>query len=208
MTEVANIWARYGVDIRASCENDERRDGAIKLVVVLADDRVKDPAAGALGSILFVDGVPRPTIFMHPKVIDGLVSSATVMGLSDRQLTSGFHNFIVGRVFGRALAHEIGHYLLRSPSHSAKGLMRALQFTPDLVGQDRELFALSADQVIRLDSLLTQITRADNPAEKVSGASKPAGRGIRGVWKRRLFSLFVLAARTLGVSEVRTPAPV
>jgi len=166
MVEVASIWAGYGVNIRASSENDEGRDGAVRLVVTLADDRANDSAAGALGSIPFVDGVPRPTIFMYPKAIDGLVSSATVLGLSDRQVSRGFHDFIVGRVFGRALAHEIGHYLLRSPNHSGKGLMRAVQLIPDLVGQDRQLFALSADQVTRLDSVLAQITPSDNRAEE------------------------------------------
>jgi hypothetical protein len=82
-----------------------------------------------------------------------------VIGLHDQQLTTGFHDFIVGRVFGRALAHEIGHYLLRSRNHSVKGLMRALQFAPDLVGQDRQVFALSPDQVTQLHSVLTQISR-------------------------------------------------
>jgi hypothetical protein len=101
---------------------------------------------------------------MYPKTIDAVVSSATVVGLHDRQLTTEFRDVIVGRVFGRALAHEIGHYLLRSRNHSHEGLMRALQSTPDLVGQDRQLFALSADQVTWLHSVLTRITRADNPS--------------------------------------------
>ena len=164
MAEVASIWAAYRVDVRASSENEEGRDGAVRLAVVLADYRPKHLAAGALGSILFVDGVPRPAIVMYPKTIDAVVSSATVVGLHDRQLTTEFRDVIVGRVFGRALAHEIGHYLLRSRNHSHEGLMRALQSTPDLVGQDRQLFALSADQVTWLHSVLTQITRADNPS--------------------------------------------
>jgi hypothetical protein len=162
MAEVTSIWAAYGVDVRASSENGEGRDGAVRLAVVLADYRAKHLAAGALGSIVFVDGEPRPAIVMYPKAIDAVVSSATVMGLNDRQLTTGLRDFIVGRVFGRALAHEIGHYLLRSRTHSREGLMRALQFTSDLVGQDRQVFALSADQVTRLHSVLTQIARADD----------------------------------------------
>jgi hypothetical protein len=164
MAEVASIWSAYGVDVRASSGNDEGRNGAVRLAVVLADSRPKHLAAGALGSILFVDGVPRPAIVMYPKTIDALVSSATVVGLHDRQLTTEFRDVIVGRVFGRALAHEIGHYLLRSRNHSHEGLMRALQFTHDLVGQDRQHFALSADQVTRLHSVLTQNARADDPS--------------------------------------------
>jgi hypothetical protein len=162
MAEVASIWAAYGVDVRASSENDEGRDGAVRLTVALADGRAKHLAAGALGSIVFIDGVPRPAIVMYPKAIDALVSSATVAGLNDRQLTIDLRDLIVGRVFGRALAHEIGHYLLRSRNHSRAGLMRALQFAPALVGQDRQLFALSADQVTQLHSVMTRITRADN----------------------------------------------
>jgi hypothetical protein len=114
MAKVASIWAPYGVDVHTSSANDEGRDGAVRLVVTLADHPAEHKAAATLGSIVFVDGVPRPAIVMYPKAIDALVSSTTVMGFDDRQLTTGFRDFIVGRVFGRALAHEIGHYLLRS----------------------------------------------------------------------------------------------
>jgi hypothetical protein len=161
--EVAGIWAAHGVDVHASSENDEERNGAVRLAVVLADQPSTHLAAGALGSILFVDGMPRPTIVMYLNAIDALVSSATVMGLNDRQLTTEFRDSIVGRVLGRVLAHEIGHYLLRSQTHSREGLMRALQAARDLVGQDRQYFALAADQVTRIHSVVTQVTRADNP---------------------------------------------
>jgi hypothetical protein len=40
--------------------------------------------------------------------------------------------------------------------------MRPLQFTNELVGEDRRLFALSADQATQLRSVLAQITRVDN----------------------------------------------
>lgn len=32
----------------------------------------------------------------------------------------------LGRIIGRALAHEIGHFLLASPVHASHGLMRAI----------------------------------------------------------------------------------
>ena len=31
----------------------------------------------------------------------------------------------LGRIIGRAVAHEIGHFLLASPAHASNGLMRA-----------------------------------------------------------------------------------
>jgi hypothetical protein len=43
----------------------------------------------------------------------------------------------MGRVLGRALAHEIGHYLLRSPDHSVTGLMRAQHSIAELMAEDR-----------------------------------------------------------------------
>jgi len=42
-----------------------------------------------------------------------------------------------GALLGRALAHEVGHLLLRSPGHSPGGLMRA-------VWTDEELAAAAA----------------------------------------------------------------
>jgi hypothetical protein len=48
----------------------------------------------------------------------------------------------LARVLGRALAHEIGHYLLASPAHTATGLMRATQSIQSLVKDDVSAFTL------------------------------------------------------------------
>ena len=40
-----------------------------------------------------------------------------------------FYDLYLARALGRALAHEIGHYLLGTSRHTARGLMRA-QFSP------------------------------------------------------------------------------
>jgi hypothetical protein len=56
---------------------------------------------------------------------------------------------------GRALAHEIGHFLLRSRHHSAAGLMRARQSAYDLVSVDRRGFTLTAEEEARLLSVMS-----------------------------------------------------
>lgn len=37
------------------------------------------------------------------------------------------HEILLARALGRALAHELGHYLLKSRTHAASGLMRAVR---------------------------------------------------------------------------------
>jgi hypothetical protein len=50
-----------------------------------------------------------------------------VQGDPERQLLdlTAMHQYTLGIVLGRAVAHEIGHYLLQSNAHSPYGLMRA-----------------------------------------------------------------------------------
>lgn len=91
------------------------------------------------------DGTP-----MYPNAIAALVSTVELFGRSESSWPTALHNLIVGRALGRALAHEIGHFLLRTRYHSPTGLMRALQPITSLVAADRLCFTLSPDEVTRL----------------------------------------------------------
>jgi hypothetical protein len=51
------------------------------------------------------------------------------------------------------LAHEIGHYVLRSPRHGPGGLMQPVQFADVLVAAERRVFGLSAAEAARLHIL-------------------------------------------------------
>jgi hypothetical protein len=65
----------------------------------------------------------------------------------------------LGRAMGRALAHELGHYLLGSKAHAARGLMRALRparefFAPrarfDIDETQKKFVALRLGQILML----------------------------------------------------------
>jgi len=58
-------------------------------------------------------------------------------------------------MIGRVLAHEIGHWLLGTRTHSARGLMRALQSTSDLADLGRAGFVLVPTDIVRLREALT-----------------------------------------------------
>jgi hypothetical protein len=150
MAEVRFIWARHGVDVRAVGVDEVARDRAIRLTVNSEDDVYRPVRSEALGSIRFRDGEPQPAIALYLNAIATLVSTTTPLGLRERDWPTELHDVIVGRVVGRALAHEIGHFLLRSRDHSATGLMRALQRATDLVSEDRGRFLLTATDAARL----------------------------------------------------------
>jgi hypothetical protein len=50
-----------------------------------------------------------------------------------RLVPSALRDGEVGLALGRAVAHEIGHYLFNTRSHTADGLMRARFETRDLI---------------------------------------------------------------------------
>jgi len=155
MEEVTHIWAEYGVDIQAVNPGEPRRDDAVRLSVVLANLPNTPTAPGMLGSIPFLDDTPEPVIILYPRAITTLVSGVKVSALPDHDWPFLLRDLIEGRVLGRALAHEVGHYLLRSRQHSPLGLMRARQSTFDLVSLDRRHFTLSTVELRRLFSVIT-----------------------------------------------------
>lgn len=156
MKEVASIWAKYGVDVRASNACDAGEDGAVRIDVELADETTPGRPPHALGWIPFVGEVPQPAIVMYPYAIDALVADAAqISDRSAREWPTGMRDGVVARVFGRALAHEIGHFLLRSRQHSASGLMRARQPPFNLMFPERQLFLLSPEEVARLAAIAT-----------------------------------------------------
>jgi hypothetical protein len=152
LKEATVIWAAYGVDINASRGGDCESTSAVRLTVRFGNGPDRGMAAASLGSIRFLDGVPEPAIVLYPHVIASLVSG-TPPGSFIVNSQGVVRDLVLGRVLGRALAHEIGHFLLRSQQHSAVGLMRALQPTADLVDPHRDRFGLSADDVSRLAAM-------------------------------------------------------
>jgi hypothetical protein len=105
---------------------------------------------------------------MYPRAIGALVSTVTLLGNHDKVWPKALYDLVTGRVLGRALAHEIGHFLLRSREHSRKGLMRPRHQVPDLVGADRSRFVLSADEVTRLVSVTSSSFRSSPAAARLA----------------------------------------
>jgi hypothetical protein len=176
VTEAAAIWKRYGVDIRAaSCPSSEY---SIPLTVVFTGHHGPDTHEGSIGSIEFAQETPRPSLSLYVADVADLIE-ATV-GAGTRAWPTVEHDAVEGRALGRALAHEIGHYLLRMRQHSRSGLMQAKQPALELIAPDRHRFSLSPPELARLDLLhASSVYRSAGftdrvTADRISSQSNPS----------------------------------
>ncbi len=163
--EAERIWRRHGV--RLACVAG--RDDPVHLVVVVEsssavtghDKAAQEPGVAWSGTLARLRRVPQPYSRRPPAerpdaVIELSLSSTRRLvqiafdGDPNRETWARVR---VPVLLGRAVAHEVGHYLLESREHAAEGLMRALYRTVDAArnpdyglsgGQRERLLALWA----------------------------------------------------------------
>jgi hypothetical protein len=149
--EVNQIWAPYGVTLEglvAPCKTPG--DGPTLKVRVRKVDSVRPVGIprGTLGNIYFVAGKPTPLIDLWADEAVRVMGGSHVMfnqGMSDPRV-----RIEMGRLLGRSLAHELGHYLLASHVHTQEGLMRRTYGHQDGKTKTRGCFALDETQVAAL----------------------------------------------------------
>lgn len=141
LEEATAIWGPVGVtfDRRTSPDNPHSAQ-----LTVSFDDEVLDAAErhGALGWIPFTPAGPLPVIHLSRTRAEVLCSQWP--NIANRTIAG--HRLLIGRALGRALSHEIGHYLFQSRLHTRHGLMRANWPSDELFSFDRGGFELTREQ--------------------------------------------------------------
>jgi len=120
------------------------KDEAASQLEVTIDDRRKSLTKGqvALGWITFTADGPERSIHLSRSSAEDLLLSTP--GVNDKTIAT--HETLLGRALGRALSHEIGHYLLQSKVHTPHGLMRAIRPSAEFFGIRRDEFELTAEE--------------------------------------------------------------
>jgi hypothetical protein len=100
-----------------------------------------------LGWILFDDmTMPGQEIYLSSANARQLMEEARgVVGLID-QMPIMQRETLLARAMGRALAHELGHYLLASKVHTERGLMKAILTAVELFMPDSRGFRIEPAQ--------------------------------------------------------------
>jgi len=172
LAETLAIWAAYDVAVcpvlTLSRPDDDRGQQWIKLIIRNAPaNRIdgRTPRGNrALASLPFVDRVtPGDTVYASLDAARQEVEAAEV-----EHFPPVVQERLVAQLLGRAIAHELGHYLLGSTKHSSKGLMRASFGGTDLLTPDAGAFRLEAEQAAALATRMRSTSRR--------AASSPGGR--------------------------------
>jgi hypothetical protein len=155
INEASRIWRQYGVSLvtedAGGCA--DASDAVLKVTIDVG--RVSASRDAGLGAIQFAsDGTPGSAIVLNYDAVTRIATSAPVMGLHPALWPVGLRDEIIARALGRALAHEIGHYLLRSPLHARSGLMQARQKGSALSSPNDRPFVLTEPDRARLRLVL------------------------------------------------------
>jgi hypothetical protein len=156
LAEAGEIWRAAGftmlwkvVAAEVAPQLRSVQAGASILRVTVGNDRgrAKQEWATPLGWIVFDDvNSPQREIYLSYanaqtllELSRGVVGRIDLMPRAERET-------LLGRAMGRALAHEIGHYLLASKLHTPTGLMQAKRTAAELFGVGRGRFGVEAVQ--------------------------------------------------------------
>ena len=148
--ETNRIWSHLDVRIAWMDPIDSGLAGPATGLTVVVEEGAYPASPAGSGPVLAALTQPantcgRGVAHVWVRHIEAHVALVQRDGHAFSALPAILADLFFGRALGRALAHEIGHYLLGTANHSAHGLMRA-QFTPEDLLQDavRPLYGLDA----------------------------------------------------------------
>jgi hypothetical protein len=167
--ETDAIWKPAGITFTWHRRTSTDELDASRLHVTIEHGRMSATEKHTtLGWITFTGGEADPSIHVSIAGVEDLLLGA---GDFDDTVTTR-HDLLIDRALGRALSHELGHYLLASKTHTSRGLMRASWSPRQVFGEERRGFELSTEQ----QNAAVQRVRSENRAvlDGDSGGSVPA----------------------------------
>jgi hypothetical protein len=151
--EAAAIWSEYRVVVDRALPCASEPDEAIVLTVQRGYAQAPSAANAkvALGTIAFAeDGTPYSFVTVFFDRLLRSIRNERLGDVAEERWPPELRERIIGRALGRVIAHEIGHYLLGTRTHSSSGLMRSVQPFAELFAMPQTGFLLSRGDEQRL----------------------------------------------------------
>jgi hypothetical protein len=151
--EAAAIWSEHGVIVDLAVPCGSEPDEAIVLTIQRGYAQAPTGAYTnvALGAIAFAgDGTPYSFVTVFFDRLLRSIKNERLGEVAEERWPPDLRDRIIGRALGRVIAHEIGHYLLGTRTHSSSGLMRSVQTFGELFAVPHTGFLLSRGDERRL----------------------------------------------------------
>ena len=153
MGQVERIWSPYGFAVSWSDAPPAALSVSdVFLRVVIGDGGPPgDAARRALSTIGWIEflgpGQPRDVVHVSIEAATRLMEAARLVGRPLPTLSVGLQTRFMVQALGRSLAHEIGHYLFATTSHTQSGLMREAFSPEELLDGELDEYRLEMPQV-------------------------------------------------------------
>lgn len=171
-TEAQRIWAPAGVSLECSREASKAEPRGLTMDVTIDDRHAPVDQDDALGWIGFTSDGPDRLMHLSRTAAERLLRSTPGLNAA----TIAAHEAFLGRALGRVLAHELGHYLLRSKVHTSHGLMRAVWTSDEIFDFSHRGFELTAREQTTASDYLRELllaTREGVGAPPKTKSSRP-----------------------------------
>jgi hypothetical protein len=162
VSEVERIWKREGVVLQWSAVPKSGEPSAPLRVLVISrrEALAQDEASWRVGELVPHADQRALAIASIAGAERVLAASGNRVALLDRPEGAQYR---LGVVLGRAVAHEIGHYLLATATHADHGLMRAAIDAREFADPGARTFALDGAAGAWLRARLAQAGQAPRP---------------------------------------------
>ena len=141
--QAREIWRPYADITFDQAGEAVPSTAALRLTITDRVSTLSDSAS--LGWIEFVDGRPSNAI-----TISATAAAALMKASRWRELPGFVQRTFLTRAMARAIAHELGHYLLASRAHAAEGLMCGQLTADDIMQPRRSSLRLDRAQIEQL----------------------------------------------------------
>jgi hypothetical protein len=168
MAEADTIWKVGHVRLNWLRESTEAEEGPTLRVLVVARPvpKTTEYSPWTVAELLRLGG-------SQATAIASTIGARRIIDESRRELLQepqGLEEYRLGLVLGRAVSHEIGHYLLQTNTHAKRGLMRARIDVREFADLRSGTFRL--DEAAKAHMAVIAAEGAFSP-EKVPGFSYP-----------------------------------
>lgn len=160
-TGIQFFWQNQSIDTKSSSAMPSPYRTPMLRVQIGHQRRPGEAYRLPLGWIVFDDpATPEQEIYLSYQNALVLLDNSEIVVGRTHSMPQLQVQTLLARAMGRALAHELGHYLLASKAHTQKGLMMAVHTAVELFGVERVDFRLAPAEQQQMLARLTSIYMA------------------------------------------------